>query len=413
MNYFHLQYRKVGSMRSKTPFPINNKLCDFLHMAWTNGWLDEYSNEHFLIKAIENRLSTFVGKEQLIENNIDLLNMVYADGNINTTIFNLNFCINFSQRLQYMMRQFGEKNIKSFIENQLSAGKKHYKEDAFFQALSEISILSFYVSLRIWDQIIYEPSVAPGDNKKNPEAKFIGSVLCKIGGTNQEEIERAIIVNVEVKSPEFPHDNHMNEKIVIPTILLTNDGRKEVQDFCKMHSVRYMAPRVLKLRDFINSAAGKFTIPKDGEFNLLYINWSYRDFPSNSFLEAWSLLTNELNGILTHPKIGESIGITAEAYNKISAVIVYTESLEGLMFSDFRYVWQRNGVGPRFRMWVLDEKLRCADESNILLGITGMNPSEGLTQWAMVDYKLKKDNPETIMFTSELVKIICDNIQGE
>ena len=89
-----------------------------------------------------------------------------------------------------------------------------------------------------------------------------------------------------------------------------------------------------------------------------------------------------------------NIGVVEEAYKKITAVVVYTESLEGLMFSDFRYVWQRCGAGPRFRMWVLDESLRKREwenKSNILLNITGMNPSEGLTQMAMLDYKSKTE----------------------
>jgi len=152
------------------------------------------------------------------------------------------------------------------------------------------------------------------------------------------------------------------------------------------------------------------------EFNLLYINWSYRDFPSNSFLEAWSLLTNEINGILTCKESGLAHGVVPEAYTKISAVIVYTESLEGLMFSDFRYVWQRNGVGPRFCMWVLDEKLRQAewdDKSNILLRATGMNPSKCLTQMEMIDYKSKTldEHIECIKFSMDLKKLIENNVE--
>ena len=86
------------------------------------------------------------------------------------------------------------------------------------------------------------------------------------------------------------------------------------------------------------------------------------------------------------------MGVLAEAFEKITAVIVYTESIEGLMFSDFRHVWQRTGVGPRFRMWVLDEKLRDAewnDKSNVLFSITGMNPDKISNQRLMIDCKSK------------------------
>ena len=50
----------------------------------------------------------------------------------------------------------------------------------------------------------------------------------------------------------------------------------------------------MKLKDFLNSASSKFSVPQSNEYNLLYINWSYCDFASNSFLEAWSLLTNRI-----------------------------------------------------------------------------------------------------------------------
>lgn len=219
-----------------------------------------------------------------------------------------------------------------------------------------------------------------------------------------------------MKSPEFPHDRHENERIIIPTVLLTDPGREKVKKFCKDKGIKYLDARVKKLKDFINSAADKFRIPGECEFNLLYINWSYRDFPSNSFLEAWSLMTNEINGILIHPELAIEIGISPEAFEKITAIIVYTESLEGLMFGDLRYIWQRCGAGPRFRMWVLDEKLRKAereDRSNILFYSTGMNPSDGLTQMAMADFKSvnNEERAEAERLGKELVTIIGENMK--
>ena len=282
-------------MRSKNKFPIETEafFCQFLKSSWEKGWFDEYSEDHFLIKAIENRLVHFVAIDQLINNNINMVNMVNPDGSINSNHFNLNFCINFSRRLEGLFYAFGEEAIKKFITDQLSAGKRRYNEDAFFQALSEVSILSFFTSLRQWESMVYEPPVENGVNNKNPEASFCGTFPSKELSKSNVVVPKKIKLNIEVKSPQFPHDSHENEKIAIPTVLLSDCGRVNVQNFCNENNVRYLDPRILKIRDFINSATSKFTTPKENEFNILYINWSYRDFPSNAFLEAWSLLTNE------------------------------------------------------------------------------------------------------------------------
>ena len=103
-------------MRHELEFPIKNHIdrmaVNYLYHAWKNGWLDEYSEEHFLIKAINNRLRDFVGKDQLIENNINLLNIVNEDGMIKESLFNLNFCINLSQKLQFLDGMFGGNYIR-------------------------------------------------------------------------------------------------------------------------------------------------------------------------------------------------------------------------------------------------------------------------------------------------------------
>ena len=401
-------------MRREKRFPIDIELCSYLKSAWENGWLDEYSDDHFLIKAIESRLDSFVAIDQMINNNINFMGMVTPLGNINSKQFDLNFCINFSRRLNGLSLAFGEEAIKRFITDQLSAGKQDYNEDTFFQALSEVSILSFFTALRTWDKVSYEPPAVDGINDKNPEASFYGTFICNSAEDPNVEVKKEIKLNVEVKSPQFPHDTHVEEKIAIPTVLLSKKGRAIVEKYCNDNGVCYLAPRVLKLRDFINSAASKFNVPQENEFNILYINWSFRDFPSNAFLEPWSLLTNVDNGILIHTKYAEEIGISKDAYDKISAIVVYTESLEGIAFGDFRYVWQQNGAGPRFRMWILDDKLRQAEangSSNILFRVTGMQPSKPHTQYVMLDYKSKNitESAEGAYFELQLCKLIKDN----
>ena len=400
-------------LRSQIHCPIvERELCTFLCDAWEEGWLNEYSDELFLIKAIEKRLDSFVGIDQLIGNNLDMQGLFDQGKNINMSLFAPNFCINLSQRLQLLAAVFGADSIKRFVMDQMSAGKENYSEDTFFEALSEVSVLSYFARRGRWNHAIYEPQAIPGINKKNPEAKFVGNVICMT--TNQEEeSDQEIVVNVEVKSPAFPHDSHKEEKIAIPTALLSEQGRARVSNLCQENNVTYMPPRVWKLRDFINSAAEKFNEPEKNEFNLLFINWSYRDFPTNSFLEAWALLTNEINGIMKYPDYGLKNGISPEAYRKITAIIVYTESLEGLMFSDFRFVFQRNGAGPRFRMWVLDQNLRQAEwanKSNVLFRATGMNPDRPASTLALVDFKSNSSDEERAAeaFGTKLVRTIIE-----
>lgn len=51
--------------RSQTKFPLQADIfLEFLKNMWEQGWLDDYSDDHFLIKAIENRLTDFWGKQQ-------------------------------------------------------------------------------------------------------------------------------------------------------------------------------------------------------------------------------------------------------------------------------------------------------------------------------------------------------------
>ena len=362
--------------RNENIFPMEKlDLNGYIKKAWTQGWLNEYSDEHFLIRAIENRVTDIEWKTQLILNNSTSINTpIDQDEKIDFNQFSLNYIVNLSFRLFGMSETFRENDIKRFIEDQLSAGKAKYDRDKFFQALSEIEILSFFCRCN-WDKAIYEPPL--GINRSNPEAGF-EVVLPDKDGSDQTNVK----VNVEVKTPKFPVVNGIRTRTTIPTILLSDKGRREIQELCEANNSKCILPRVTKLVQFINSAAKKFKKPKENEFNLLYINWSYSDFPSNGFLEAWSLLTNEVNGILTHPEIGIILPfkepICSEAYEKITAVIVYTSSLEQLMFSDFRYSWQGSAeVGPRFRMFVLDKELRekeLANESDILFKITGMKP---------------------------------------
>lgn len=350
--------------RSEKQFPYDDTpVFAFLKKIWTEGWLDEYSDDHFLIKIIEGRLSSFVGQKQLLENNISAIGAHYNTNYAQDKSFQETFLVHFSMKLNALYKRFGD-GIKRFVTDQLSAGKDNYKEDAFFQALSEVSVLCS-LAKHDWDKTEYEP---PTNNKKNPEAAF--------------SMENGIKVNVEVKTGQFDHKIKYNT--FIPTILLTDKGREILKEKCKSIGLTYLPPKVKKLVDFINSAAQKFNTPTNKEYNLLYINWSYRDYENNSFLEAWSLMTNFYNGILTHSDIGKKFGLTEDVYKKISAIIVYSESLEGLMFNDFEFVFQRCGYGARFRLW-LNKEIE-GTNSNLkddIFKITSMKPDPDENQYYM------------------------------
>lgn len=352
--------------RSEQKFPsVEHDLTGFLKKIWEEGWLDEYSEEHFLIKAINNNLSDIKWASQFINNNSNsFYTAIKSDGKIDFEQFTSIFLTNFSFRLHAMYLRFGEHHIKKFIKEQLSAGKEKYNEDQFFQAMSEIEVLSFFSSRCNWDNILYEPPL--GENASNPEASF------EINQPDNTKIK----FNIEVKTPSFTLPTDKQEELFIPNILLSNEGREKIKALCDEYNITCKFPRVTKLVDFINSASKKFRVPQKNEFNLLYINWSYSDFPSNGFIEAWSLLTNELNGIITHPEIGTKLPfkkpICPEAYKKITAIIVYTSSLDQLMFTNFQHVWQGtdNNVGHRFRMFLLNNKANKED----LFDFTVMNP---------------------------------------
>lgn len=401
-------------LRSATPFPaeFDNIICSFMKKMWQEGWLDEYSSNHFLIKALEGRLENFSCKEQFINNNNDsIYTVIDKEGFIDYKNFCINFCTNLSARLHAMTYIFGENTVKKFIINQLSAGKDKYNEDFFFQALSEIEILTFVHHGFKWKDIKYEPSIGP--NGSNPEAYFIGD-LYNIGTQNKVEVK----VNIEVKTPSFPNLSTHSEKYLIPTILLSDQGRKNIPNLCTENGIEFISPRVTKLVEFINSASKKFDYPKENEYNLLYINWAYCDFPSNAFLEAWSLLTNKYNGLLTCPEIAMNLPfrepVLQDAFKKITAVIVYTSSLEQLMFCDFRHVWQRNGAGCKFRMFVVDEKLRSLEfdnKSDLLFKITGMKPDipEQISALFACNSKTHLESESNANLSNILSNLITDN----
>ena len=251
--------------RSQHGFPAKRiDITGFLNHCWTEGWFDEYSNDHFLIKAIEDRVSDLEWKTQMISNNsLSIFSPINENGAVDFSQFSQVFVMNISECLSTMSMCFSEEKISAFIQNQLSAGKTHYDENMFFQALSEIEILDFYCSRFPAKSAVYEPRLGVG--QANPEASFRAMFPCDQG----EDFE--IKVNIEVKTPRFPSLDECHDRSAISTVLLTNEGRDKFQQLCESHGVMCVFPRVNKLVEFINSASKKFQEPKENEYNLLYI----------------------------------------------------------------------------------------------------------------------------------------------
>ncbi|UKI12270.1 MAG: hypothetical protein L6V84_05900 [Oscillospiraceae bacterium] len=74
-------------------------------------------------------------------------------------------------------------------------------------------------------------------NGANPEAYFIGEICNK-----DSDIPIEVKANIEVKTPEFPRLNSHKENILIPTILLSPKGRKEVPQLCTDNNVEFISP---------------------------------------------------------------------------------------------------------------------------------------------------------------------------
>lgn len=351
-------------MRHETPFPKpENELLSFFNDAWTNGLLDKYPDDHFIIEALNSSITDLGYLKQLINHNAaSYYTPMFTNGEIDYSSFSENFIINLSTKLSALSKRFAGSKFNGFIADQLAAvtndGK--FSKDGFLQALSEIEILTFFSRCN-WDEYVYEKPI--GENGSNPEATFV-----RFDG------DRKININIEVKTPEFTSSNDKTKKI-LPAFLLSETGRKYYQNECRKYNIDYVSPRVTKLAEFLESATKKFNFCSENEINILFINWTYTDIEYGGFLEAWSILANNVNGLLNHKEIATALPfktkITDETYKKISAVVVYTSSLDEMMFGDFRHVWITHPyINHHFRLFILDENPQVISK---IQSVTGMN----------------------------------------
>ena len=296
---------------------LNKKTCmidtlptvifELLNSFFEKGVFDDYSERHFSIRALNKDDEFFMRK-------------------YNIPCFSETFVMNLFSKMKGLCEYFGADKIEMFFRNQLSAGKSNYREEIFFQALSEIHILIYFIMTgpAIVKKTTYEPCLCNG--KTNPEVRF--------------EYEDGTIIDIEVKTPEFVNkDNSRN--FFLPTILLNEKSRKELANYCKDNEIECVMPRVLKIKDYINSAGTKFQLDNsEKHYNFLVVNWTYSDFFYSGLIEPVSLLCNSINGLLKK-EICNQLNIDIEAIEKISTFLLYQMPIETLLFSDIIF-WFRD-----------------------------------------------------------------------
>lgn len=303
--------------RRNIPFPqtYNSLYKSGFKYLWEKGILDEYDNNHFIIQALMNNPQIF----DRVKKYCNVVTMYAED----KKEFPQNFCVNFEGRLQTMYNIFGQATIEDFIKGQLAAGKKHYSESQFFEALTEIEVLLFFACFGPGlSKGIYEPKTGKGNH--NPEATF--------------EYKTGDKISIEVKTPEFQWVLPNNDEIM-PLYLLTDNGINQFDKVCKQSGYIFKKPRVSKLKSFLDSACDKFNIPTEKEYNILCINWTYTDITYGGYIEPAMLLYNPINGIFNHRNIAKQLKIDEDIYEKISAIFVFQNSVDSILFTDLRYLW--------------------------------------------------------------------------
>ena len=286
-------------VRSTTTYPFNEdiELFQTTKEFWKKGILDDYSEDHFLIRALNNDTEYF--RKLFLRMHIQ---------NIDYCSFPWTFIANLNVKAKNLIDIFGAPVIEDFFQNQLAAGKRHYQENQFFEALSEFYLLSYFANYGPAKvaEAHYEPHLV--NTAKNPEARFT--------------YENNMIADIEIKTPNFPNRDLL-DNIILPTYLLNDLGRNTLINFCKKNSITCKLPRVLKIKDFMNYAGEKFSeISSEEHMNLLMINWSATDLPESGLFEPTALLCNRRNGILRNKDVAISLGISEEALNKISAIFL-------------------------------------------------------------------------------------------
>lgn len=306
----------MQSYQEKLPEALKEILCDYLLVAWEKGWFANYSSNHFLIKALYGEIDTFTGYENMLQISSGPLQH-------DLTTVRMSFYQSLSFSLKLLEEFFSEKDAKAFVVEKLSGGKTNYDEAQFLRALSELTVIKWfclYSRGSYINEMIYEPHL---NNGRNPEARFIRD---------------DVIIDVEVKTPGFIPIENTKPKIT-PIIPLNKIGREALTKKCIANDIELRLPDINKLKQHLNDAASKFVTPiSNKHFNVVYLNWTYCDYPKYAFMEPYSLLMND-NGVLRNKYIGLALGLNEDVYTKLTAVVVYNENIEGYVNQDLRHIW--------------------------------------------------------------------------
>lgn len=295
---------------------MRNILNEYIFEHYDKGHMRDYHKDHFLIRATNGDSNILNGYEEYFDQKLS------AD-------FSSSFIINLSFKLKALANIFSEDDVSNFITNQLAAGKNNYNQNQFFEALSEVQVL-FYLGT-FFGKIkaaFYEPKLGLGD--ANPEARFV--------------LEDDTVVDVEVKTGQFVRTvNREKGKngAIKPNMALTREDQIKLRKFCEENEIQLIFPRILKIKDFIESSAKKFEYPTTKRhYNLLFINWTYTDFPMCSVNEPLSIFCNTQNGIFYNNAAIDLIGLRRKDIDKISAVVLYQDNINTLLTTDFRFHFQ-------------------------------------------------------------------------
>jgi len=315
-----------------------------LYRLWCDGAFDEYSDDHFIIRAFNEDLEYFrrFFKTHYIQ-------MTYASAPYATIEnFPTTYVINFENSIRALVSAFGYDKIRRFVTDQLSAGKENYDEEMFFEALSEIHILVFFCLHGGMASIMSEP-IEIDENGKIKIAKEPIKIISfeyepqLNGRTNPEArflYEDGTVLDVEIKTPNFSDIVETDHPFLMPGVLLDSEGRSSLRALCEQQGIQCLLPNVSKMKDYLNSAARKFQDPEsEKHINLLCVNWTGAAVDKADIHEPLIILSNLTNGILTNPTIAKKNNVSQKALSRVSAVMLYKMELGALLFSDFRYIF--------------------------------------------------------------------------
>ena len=326
----------------------------YFNQLQSKNYLKDYSNNHFIIRAIMDdkeeikaRLSQF---QPIPINNISFTGPGNPVISQQRGLFDCspdNFTLNSAKVIEFLHNFFGSA-FDGFIREQLAAGKKNYTDEKFFQAMSEVHLLSFLATCvgKVKNKI-YEPRI--GNNGKNPEACF--------------EFDNGTKINIEVKTPDYSQCLHRGCSKWIQPAVAYERSYLRLSSVVKRAGYALINPSINKTKDFINSACEKFLpVNNTREFNILAINYYGHPWGDMAIVGGYCSLMNETTGILCSKKTREKLNISKDI-SRISAFILYQCTADTLLTSDIRYSWPlirlvRNPLCPDIDFYKLNKMLR-------------------------------------------------------